>query len=99
MERTGGMPIWVYLAFSSITTRKGAIWLILSSIIFTLYCVPWSLLVTNPDWVATLFLIDDWSWVAMMVPVMLWYLISLNWVDRNLGWDAVAKDESESDTQ
>lgn len=94
MEKTDNMPIWVYLAFSSITTRKGALWLILSSIAFTLYCIPWSILVTNPVWLTTLFLIDDWSWVAMMAPVTLWYLISLRWVDRNLGWADAVRDES-----
>lgn len=86
MEKTDNMPIWVYLAFSSITTRKGALLLILSSIVFSLYCIPWSLFFATHPWVGYVFLIDNWSWVAMMSPIPIWYWISLMWVDRNVGW-------------
>lgn len=86
MEKTDDMPIWIYLAFSSITTRKGALLLTLSSIIFSLYCMPWSLLFVNHSWVANVFLIDNWTWVAMMSPMPIWYWMSLMWVDRHLGW-------------
>jgi hypothetical protein len=41
MQKTEKTPLWVFLALSSIETRKGALLLIWSSIIFTLYCVPW----------------------------------------------------------
>ncbi len=85
MEKTKDMPLWVFLAFSSIETRKMAMILIWSCIIFTLYCIPWVMFSDNP-WVKTLFLIDDWSWVAMMVPICLWYWISLRWIDKHSAW-------------
>jgi hypothetical protein len=43
-------------------------------------------IVTNHGWVKKLFLIDDWSWFAMMVPVTFWYWMSMNWLDKNSGW-------------
>jgi len=80
------MPLWVYFAFSNITTRKGAVMLILACLMFTVYCVPWPLLFTGPDWIGNLFLIEDWSWFATMVPVTFWYWLSLRWVDNHQGW-------------
>jgi hypothetical protein len=80
------MPIWVYLAFSSISTRKGALILIWVSVVSTIYCLPWSRFITPHDLVNKIFLIDDWSWFAMMVPVTFWYWISLKWIDKNSGW-------------
>ncbi|MEJ2608890.1 MAG: hypothetical protein P8179_02120 [Candidatus Thiodiazotropha sp.] len=87
MDKKDNTPMWVFLAFSSINSRKGALWLIWSCLIFSLYCIPWSLLVPNPDWVMKIFLIDDWSWVAMMIPIIVWYWLSLRWVDKNSGWE------------
>ena len=86
MEKTDNMPIWVYLAFSSISSRRGALLLIWSCVIFSVYCIPWSGFFANRDWVSSLFLIDDWSWFAMMVPITLWYWISLKWIDKHTGW-------------
>ncbi len=86
MRKHEGMPMWVFLAFSSIETRKAALLLILSSIIFTLYSVPWVEFFSNEPWVEKIFLIDDWSWVQMMVPIIIWYLLSLRWVDKNGEW-------------
>jgi len=86
VEKTDNMPIWVYLAFSSISSRRGALLLIWSCVIFSVYCIPWSGFFTNRDWVSSLFLIDDWSWFAMMVPITFWYWISLKWIDRHTGW-------------
>lgn len=86
MEKTDKIPIWVYLAFSAISTRKGALWLIWACVAFTLYCIPWPRFFTNPDWLASVFLIDDWSWFAMMVPITLWYWISLKWTDTHHKW-------------
>ncbi len=86
VEKTSKMPILVYLAFSAIHTRKGAWRLIGASAIFTFYCVPWSELFARPDWLGKVFLIDDWSWLAMMVPMTLWYWLSLRWIDKNSGW-------------
>ncbi len=93
MEKTAHMPIWVYLAFSSINTRKAALLLIAACAVFTAYCIPWSVLVTDRDWVGKFFLIDDWSWFAMMVPVTIWYWFSLKWADRHAAW-AVADSAS-----
>ena len=80
------MPLWVLLAFSSITKRKHAIILIWASIIFTVYCFPWVNFI-NHDIVTQLFLIDDWSWIAMMIPISIWYVLSLRWMDQNNSWD------------
>lgn len=81
------MPIWVLLAFSSIQKRKHAIILIWASILFTLYCLPWVNFINN-EIVSTLFLIDDWSWIAMMIPICTWYILSLRWMDQNTAWES-----------
>lgn len=86
MSSNEKLPIWVFLAFSSINTRKAALWLIGSCLAFTLYCVPWVVLFAGNELVASLFLIDDWSWVAMMVPISIWYWLSLRWMDRHAAW-------------
>jgi hypothetical protein len=83
VQKTEKMPLWVYLAFSSIHTRKGALWLIGFSVAFSIYCVPWSRLFVSSDWVSRIFLINEWSWFAMMIPMTLWYWISLRWIDNN----------------
>jgi hypothetical protein len=80
------MPLWVYLAFSSISTRKGAMILIGASVVSTLYCIPWSQFFTNHDWVKKVFLIDGWSLFAVMLLTTCWYWISLKWLDTNSGW-------------
>ena len=79
------LPIWVLLAFSSIQKRKHAILLIWACIIFTLYCLPWASFIGN-EIITRLFVIDDWSWVAMMIPISLWYILSLRWMDKNNAW-------------
>ncbi len=86
MEKDEKTPLWVFLAFSSINTRRGALILIGVSVLFTLYCVPWTLFVTEPAWLKQVFLIEDWSWLAMMVPVLIWYAVCLAWCDRNSVW-------------
>ena len=86
MEKSKNMPLWVFLAFSSIETRKGAMILIISSVVFSFYCIPWPLFF-DADIIKTVFLIDDWSWIAMMAPIVIWYWISLKWVDNNIGWE------------
>ena len=90
METDKKIPLWVFLAFSSIKTRKGALILISCSVIFSLYCIPWPLFF-DADIIKTVFLIDDWSWIAMMAPIVLWYWISLKWVDNNIGWEEFAQ--------
>ena len=79
------MPIWVLLAFSSIHKRKHAKILISACLLFTLYCLPWTAFIDN-EIVSTLFLIDDWSWIAMMIPICIWYILSLRWMDQNNAW-------------
>ena len=86
MKKTDTTPLWVFLAFSSIETRKGALILIWSSILFSLYCIPWVSYFNDNDWVVKLLLIDDWEWFAMMMPMVAWYWVSLRWVDKNSGW-------------
>jgi hypothetical protein len=86
MEKKDNMPLWVFFAFSSISTRKGASILLFSCLVFSIYCVPWSLVFTSDEWVAGIFLIDDWSWLAMMVPINAWYWLSLKWMDKNAAW-------------
>ena len=86
MDRSKNMPLWVFLAFSSINTRKGALILIWCSVIFSIYCIPWPLLF-DVELIKTIFLIDDWSWISMMAPIVIWYWLSLKWVDKNSGWE------------
>lgn len=85
MQQPRKTPIWVFLALSSIQTRKGALILIWSSLLFSLYCIPWVNYFAD-DWVANVFLIDDWSWFAMMLPMTAWYWLSMKWMDSNGGW-------------
>ena len=85
MEKKENTPIWVFLAFSSIETRKMALILFWSSLIFSLYCIPWSNFI-NVEWIAKIFLIDDWSWAAMMFPMSVWYWLGIKWVDKNAVW-------------
>lgn len=85
-ENSKKMPLWVLLAFSSIHKRKHAIILIWACIIFTVYSLPWSTFINN-ELLSNLFLIDDWSWVAMMVPICLWYFLALRWMDNNACWE------------
>ncbi|MCX7100764.1 MAG: hypothetical protein NTX38_04530 [Methylobacter sp.] len=87
MKKTDTTPLWVFLAFSSIETRKGALMLIWSSVIFSFYCVPWVNYFSEYAWVAKLFLIEDWSWLVMMLPVVVWYWLSMKWIDKNSSWE------------
>ena len=57
-------------------------------LVFSIYSVPWPLFFVDHGWVATIFLIDDWSWITMMLPVLLWYWLSLRWIDKNSGWES-----------
>jgi hypothetical protein len=70
-------PLWVALAFSNITKRKSAIWLILASIAFTIGLGIW--------W---LFFNGDWSWCAWTAPLPVWYALAMRWMDANSAWEA-----------
>ena len=86
MEKDDNVPLWVFLAFSSISKRKTALLLIYSCVMFSIYCVPWPTLFAEPEWIGNVFLISDWSWLAMMVPMTIWYLASFRWMDKNSAW-------------
>lgn len=88
MQKDSNMPLWVFLALSSIETRKGALLLIRLSFLFSLYCIPWSTYFNDQTWISTLFLLDDWEWFAMMLPMTLWYWLSMKWIDKNRGWQS-----------
>lgn len=88
MTKDDSTPLWVFLAFSAIETRKAALILIWASLVFSLYCIPWVNYFDQPEWLHKVFLIDDWSWFVMMLPMTLWYWISLKWVDKNRGWQS-----------
>lgn len=90
MQKTQNTPLWVFLALSSIETRRGALWLVWSSLLFTLYCVPWGHYFQDRAWVTAMFLIEDWEWFAMMLPMTFWYWLSMRWVDKNGGWNTVS---------
>jgi len=79
-------PLWVSLALSSVESRRGALILVWGSLLFTFYCIPWSMFAGKESWLAKVFLLDDWSWFAMMIPCTVWYWLSLKWVDDNTGW-------------
>ena len=79
-------PLWVDLVFSMTPKRKQALWLIASSVVFTVYCVPWVSFFPDNTTVAILFKISGWDWLALMVPVLIWYFIALRWMDKNQRW-------------
>ena len=86
MKDLDNTPLWVKLAYANVSTRKMALWLTASSALFTFYCVPWNHFFRQV-WVNKLFLLHDWSWVAMMVPMVIWYYVSLKWVDKHAAWE------------
>ncbi|WP_347986877.1 hypothetical protein [Methylomonas sp. AM2-LC] len=90
MQKTDDIPMWVFLALSSIETRKGAMLLIFSNVLFSAYCVPWVALYPSVEWVTQLFLIEDWEWFLMSAPMNIWYWFSVKWVDKNRGWQTKA---------
>ncbi|MDX1913967.1 MAG: hypothetical protein SFU55_00155 [Methylophilus sp.] len=79
-------PFWVKLVYANIRTRKSAIWMIISCIVFAFYSIPWSQLSGNPL-VVKLFLIHDWTWSISMVPLTIWYWLALRWVDQHTAWE------------
>ncbi|MCB1725531.1 MAG: hypothetical protein KDJ39_17735 [Gammaproteobacteria bacterium] len=79
--------MWVFLALASINSRKAALWLVGSCAAFTLYCVPWPTLFPDHQWLHKVFLIDDWTWFASMVPLTAWYWLSLRWADNHSAWN------------
>lgn len=88
MNKQGKMPLWVALVYSNIESRRVALYLVCGCAVFTAYCFPWTRYLHQGDWVTKFFLIDDWSWFAMMTPTTLWYWLGLRWIDTNYGWGA-----------
>lgn len=85
MQKTDDMPLWVFLAFSSVESRKLAVGLVWSCLLFMLYCIPWSLYYPHPA-VKMIFLLEDWEWFLWMIPLTLWYYLSLKWLDKHGKW-------------
>ena len=86
MKQIDNTPLWVQLAYASVPSRKIALWQIASCILFAFYCVPWVKWSSNPL-VAKLFLLNDWWWFASMIPLTIWYWLSLQWVDKHDAWE------------
>jgi hypothetical protein len=88
------MPIWIYLPFAGIETRRGALWMIWCNILCCLYCIPWSQYIADVPWISRLFLIEGWLWFAVMVAITLWSWVALKWIDRNAAWsEPIAQSE------
>lgn len=90
MNKTDVIPLWVAIAFSAVSTRKGALILIGINALFSLYCIPWLLFVSFQSAFLTEWLIDDWSWIAVMFPLLVWYIACLRWMDNHHGWESPA---------
>ena len=86
MKKTDATPLWVFLAFYSIESRKGALILVWSSLVFSLYCIPWINYFNVDGRVGRLLLVNDWIWFASMLAMTIWYWLSLKWIDKNGGW-------------
>ena len=87
MKEIKNTPLWVTLVYASVHTRRMALMLVLSCVLLTVYCIPWVQFSKN-TWVAKLFLLGDWSWFSMMIPMVIWYWVALKWVDKHAGWEA-----------
>lgn len=81
-------PLWVALAFSMITKPKHAIWLIVANLIFALYCVPWVKIFPDNTLVASLFKIEGWDWILVLIPILIWYLLCYRWMSQNNAWES-----------
>lgn len=85
MKNVDQSPLWVKLVYANVGSRKTALWLVASCVIFTLYCLPWARFSPAPL-VKQIFLIDDWEWFLSMMPMTIWYGLALRWVDQHDGW-------------
>ena len=87
MKKIDKTPLWVSLVYANVHTRKMALIMVIFCVVFTFYCVPW-VQFSKSSVVTKLFLIEDWNWFVMMIPMTIWYWISLKWVDKNAGWES-----------
>ncbi|ROS01249.1 hypothetical protein EDC56_1678 [Sinobacterium caligoides] len=99
MLKTERIPWWVFFAFSAIETRKGALILITVCVLFTVGCIPdLNVYLSNSVGIPEDYqLVDDWSWLMMMVPMTLWYVAALWWSDKNGAWQQSADEASPSE--
>jgi hypothetical protein len=95
MKKQDNTPMWVYLAFASVETRRGALLIIWLNVLFAIYCLPWSQFITDVGWVRRVFLIDGWLWFAVMAAMTLWYWVSLKWIDSNDAWSKPIADSGQ----
>ena len=72
------MPVWVFLGLMNIYTKKGAVVLLSTCILFALICVPLA--------IYEMYTVD-WSWVAMMAAISVWYWLCIKWVDKHSEWE------------
>jgi hypothetical protein len=87
LKKIENTPLWVNLAYASIHQRKTALWLNVTNILFGLYCLPWPQFNSQPL-IAKVSLINDWSWAASMLALVIWYWLAFRWVDEHQGWES-----------
>lgn len=85
MKELENTPVWVKLLYVNVHSRKVAWIIVLSCVIFSLYCVPWVTFNQAP-WVGKVFLLEDWNWFIPMLPMTVWYGVAFNWVDKRNAW-------------
>jgi len=78
--------MWVFLAFASIETRRGALLMIWGSVLFSIYCLPWSRFIKDVGWIQKVFLFHGWFWFVVMAAITLWYWMAFIWIDRHDAW-------------
>lgn len=88
MDKKDNMPMWVFLALSSIETRRAALLLCLSCLVFALCFLPLPYLFDDWTWMEVL------EWTGVLYPMAFWYWLSIKWIDNNSSW-AVATEESD----
>lgn len=81
MEKKDNTPLWVFLAFSSIQTRKGAFLLTMICFLGGLGFLPLPLLLDDWSWM------DVLNWSGMFFAMVAWYWFAMRWVDKNGGWE------------
>lgn len=79
MDKKDNMPMWVFLGLMNIYTKKGAFVLLSSCILLGLICVPLA--------IYEMYTVD-WTWVAMMAAISLWYWLCIKWVDKHSAWQS-----------
>jgi hypothetical protein len=95
MKRTDNMPIWVTPHFRVPQPENGFVADVgLCGVVCSGSCIPSRLVLPGRAWVMQLFLINDWSWFAMMLPITFWYWLSVRWIDNHSGWLETSQHEN-----